>query len=313
MKTSISISISLLVLLFSSCEYDSYISDFDYTTAYFAYQNPVRTVFSDDLKIEVGVVMGGKRENKVAETVKYRIAPELLSDASIVRNNKFTLLPADYYKLSNANEITIPVGDFVGKVTLELDTEKFLHDPLATQRTYALPLLITETSLDSVLRGDVANNIARKDYTVIVIKYISKFHGIYYHRGLREKYDTSGSLVDVLRYVTEEQEEEYVANIVWNLHTVDARTLLTNGLGEHNTANNKTYGLTLSLENGNTVSISAIPESEITDIQDLGNSRYDEKSKSFYLNYQYTDTENSKFVMKDTLIFRNDGLKLELW
>lgn len=312
MKTRILFILLIAFTLVSCEEYEDYISDFDYTSTYFAYQNPVRTVFSDNLSIEIGAVLAGKRENKKEEKVGFRIAEELLTDASIVGNKKFTLLPADYYNLSNSSEMIIPKGEFVGTVTLNLNAEKFLSDPLATSNNYALPLLITSTSLDSVIVGDAQQGIPRKDYTIVVIKYIDKHHGIYYHRGQRVKYDSAGKIVDVLRYVTEEQEEEYIQNVVWDMFTVNAGTLRTNGVGEHTTASGKTYALDISVSDDNKVVINGVSNSLISDIKDLGNSVYNEEDKSFYLNYQYMKDE-FKYVMKDTLYFRNDGLKLELW
>lgn len=305
--------ILLISYLLTACEkYEDYITDFDYTSTYFAYQNPVRTVFSDNLNIEIGAVLAGKRDNKKDETVTFKIAEELLADASIVGKNKFTLLPSDYYTLSNNSEMVISKGEFVGKVTLSLNADKFLSDPLATKNSYALPLLITSTSLDSIIVGDAEQGIPRKDYTIVVVKYIDKDHGIYYHRGQRKKYDSTGKLVDVLRYVTEDQEDEYIQNVVWNMFTVNAGTLRSNGVGEHTTASGKNYGLDVSVSNDNKVSIKGYESSLIPNIVDLGSSVYNKEDKSFYLNYQY-EKDGFKYIMSDTLYFRNDGLKLELW
>lgn len=313
MKTKFFI-VSLIVVMLSSCEkYDSYIDDFNYTTVYFAYQNPVRTVFSNNLQFDIGVAMGGVRTNSANQTADFVIAPELLTDAGIVGTNNFTLLPADYYTLSSSSQFVIPKGDFVGKVRVILNKEKFLTDPLATGKTYALPIKITDTSLDSILTGNATKGIARKDYTIVVVKYISQYHGIYYHRGQRSKYDASNNLVNTVRYVTPDQEDEYVQNVVWNFKTLKADSIQSSGVGEFYSSSSKNYGLNLKILTDNTVRITGNPSSLIPNIQDLGNSLYDATKKSFYLNYQYTDVDNMRYVMKDTLIFRNDGLSLELW
>ena len=313
MKTKFFIAF-LMLLMVSSCEkYESYINDFDYTTVYFAYQNPVRTVFSNNLKFDIGVAMGGVRDNKYNETADYVIAPELLANVSVVGNNNFTLLPADYYTLSNDSQFVIPKGDFVGKIRVTLNQEKFLADPLAIGKTYALPIRITGTSLDSILTGNAGKGIARKDYTIVVVKYISQFHGIYYHRGQRSKYDAGNNLINTLRYVTEDQEDEYIQNVIWNFKTLKADSIQTSGVGEFYSTSSKNYSLNLKMLTDNTVQIIGNPSSLIPNVQDLGNSVYDVAKKSFYLNYQYVDVDNMKYVMKDTLIFRNDGLVLELW
>ncbi|NDP20405.1 MAG: DUF1735 domain-containing protein [Paludibacter sp.] len=313
MKTKFFIAF-LMVLMVSSCEkYESYIDDFDYTTVYFAYQNPVRTVFSNNLQFDIGVAMGGVRENTSNKTADFVIAPELLADASVVGSNNFTLLPADYYTLSNNEQFVIIKSDFVGKIKVTLNREKFLADPLTTGKTYALPIRITDTSLDSILTGNAGKGIARKDYTIVVVKYISQHHGIYYHRGQRSKYDASNILINTQRYVTEKQEDEYVQNVVWNFKTLKADSIQSSGVGEFYSSSSKNYALNLKILTDNKVQIIGNPSSLIPNVQDLGNSVYDVAKKSFYLNYQYTDVDNMKYIMKDTLTFRNDGLTLELW
>lgn len=313
MKTKFFIA-SLIVMILSSCEkYDGYIDDFNYTTVYFAYQNPVRTVFSNNLQFDIGVAMGGVRSNSANQTADFVIAPELFTDAGIVGTNNFTLLPAEYYTLSNNSQFVIPKGDFVGKVRVTLNNEKFLTDPLATGKIYALPIKITNTSLDSILTGNTTKGIARKDYTIVVVKYISQYHGIYYHRGQRSKYDASNNLINTLRYVTADQEDEYVQNVIWNFKTLKADSIQSSGVGEFYSTSSKNYSLNLKMLTDNTVQIIGNPSSLIPNVQDLGNSVYDAAKKSFYLNYQYTDVDNMRYVMKDTLIFRNDGLSLELW
>ena len=48
----------LCVLLISSC-YEDYTKDYNYSTAYFASQKPLRTVIADrDMPIRVGVAIG---------------------------------------------------------------------------------------------------------------------------------------------------------------------------------------------------------------------------------------------------------------
>lgn len=59
---------SLLIVVFltsmTSC-YEDYIKDFDYNSVYFTYQTNVRTfVVGEGMQINVGVALGGIRENK---------------------------------------------------------------------------------------------------------------------------------------------------------------------------------------------------------------------------------------------------------
>lgn len=276
----------------------------------------MRTVFSDNLSIEIGVVLGGKRENATDEKVTFAIVPELLEDAGYVGGNSFTLLPSDYYSLSDGNTIVIPEGKFLGTVKLTLNPDKFLSDPLAISRTYALPVRITGSTTDRILTADLENDVEGKDYTIIVIKYISQYQGVYYHRGERYAYDPSGNLLDVLKYVDGHEEDVYVKNLVWNLTTVDASGLLTDGVAEF-LSDTKKYSMKLTVKDDGSVAITDNPESgssEITNITDSGDSRYDRESKTFYLNYEYTDAATgNRYVMKDILRYRNTEMSLELW
>jgi hypothetical protein len=309
MKTKIIMVILFAMSLTSCTKYDDFTNDYEYTAVYFAYQNPIRTLFANNLNLEVGVVLGGKRENNKQEEATFRIAPELLSDPDIVGSNNFTLLPENYYTLGNPSRMIIKKGELIGTVSVNID-ESFLSDPLATQNTYALPFLLTETSADSILSGDV--NKPRKDYTILLIKYINEHHGVYYHRGVRKQYDAGGALVDELSYASN-LPQEFVQNIVWNVNTVNATTLKTNGVAEFTTGSSNTYSLILTHAVDDKVSITAGADSQITNIIDNGNSLFDKAKKAYYLNYEYTDTNNRRNVMVDTLFFRNDGLKLELW
>lgn len=170
MKAKLIFLLTVILSLTSCQKYEDFIEDYDYSTTYFAYQRPIRTVFSDDPSIEIGVVLGGKRENKIDERVTFQIEPEMLQNVDYVGNNQFKLLPEDYYSLSDNHTIIIPKGKFLGTIKLTLNKEKFLTDPLAVENTYALPIRITESSTDQILKGDVEAGIEAKDYTIIVIK-----------------------------------------------------------------------------------------------------------------------------------------------
>ena len=108
----------------------------------------------------------------------------------------------------------------------------------------------------------------------------------------------------------------YIKNLVWNLGTINASSLTTDGIAEFLSGTSK-YSMFLHVNEDNSVSISdnLIPgSSQITGIKDLGASKYDREKKQFYLNYEYTDAASGiRYVMADTLIYRNTEMKLELW
>ncbi|WP_167613731.1 DUF1735 domain-containing protein [Maribellus sediminis] len=306
-------TIALIALVFAACEkYEDFTNDYEYSNVYFAYQNPVRTVLTDDLSFKVGVVMGGKRTNNVDEQVTFELAPELLNDPDIVGDNNFTMLPSNYYTLSSANNITIERGEIVGFVTVDLNRELFLADSLCLDKNYALPFLIKETTLDSILVGSEELSIPRKDYSIVVVKYHHKTHGVYYHRGNRTQYKADGSTIDTVISYIPAGHNIYEPDIAWKIQTNDANSLHTNGIAEFpKNGDDNDYSLKINHPENDQISIEAGMNSVITGVTDLGSS-YDSENKVYYLNYQYT-IDNIKNVMNDTLSFRDDMLSLELW
>ena len=116
MKAKLIFLLTVILSLTSCQKYEDFIEDYDYSTTYFAYQRPIRTVFSDDPSIEIGVVLGGKRENKIDERVTFQIEPTMLQNVDYVGNNQFKILPEDYYSLSDNHTIIIPKGKFLGTI-----------------------------------------------------------------------------------------------------------------------------------------------------------------------------------------------------
>jgi len=306
-------TIALIALIFASCEkYEDFTNDYEYSNVYFAYQNPVRTVLTDDLSFKVGVVIGGKRTNEMDEQVTFELASELLNDPDIIGDNSFTMLPPNYYTLSSDNNITIEKGEIVGFVTVELNEDLFLSDPLCLGNTYALPFLIKETTLDSILVGSEAISIPRKDYSIVVVKYHHRTHGEYYHRGTRTQYKADGAMVDTIVSYIPKGHSIYEPDIAWKIQTFDSNSLLTDGIAEFpKDGDDNEYALKINHPDNDLITVEAGNNSVITDITDLGSS-YDAENKVYYLNYEYT-LDNIKNVMNDTLSFRDDMLFLELW
>lgn len=288
-------------------EYEDYLVDYKFSAVYFATQRPLRTIVAyDDMQFKVGVALAGKRENNSEEWASYTIAPELLSDPEVMDGNTFTLLPSEYYTLSNTEQMVVPEGKFIGDVTVTLNREAFTSDPLAHQNTYALPLKLVETSADSILSGtyDQDGNVLTlpKNYTVVVVKYISPLHGVYYHKGVQKEYDGTGTLVSETVY----NEADLSQNATWNLTTLGLDTVLTSGAGAGNEA------LKLTRNADNTVTVEA-GNAAITVTE--GSGTYDEEKRAFYLDYVFTDGTRT-FDVVDTLIIRQapeEDLRFEEW
>ncbi|KAA5825133.1 DUF1735 domain-containing protein [Algibacter amylolyticus] len=297
----------LLLVLATSCEpYEDFIKDFDTTTVYFASQKPLRTIVAyEDMQFKVGVALGGKRSNDTDEYANFVIDPSLLSDVDGASG--FTLLPESYYTLSNANKMIIPKGKFIGDITVTLNRELFTTDADATTNTYALPLRITESSLDSIGGIGPDGNIlpSPKDHTILVVKYISPYHGTYYHKGAQKELDASGAVVNEVTY----NNADLVKNQTWDLKTIDRNSVITPGVGANT---NEKFIMNID-ETTSTVSFELAPGSNVTDFS--GTGTYNSVTRAFNIEYSYT-LNGKDFEVIDSLIIRRppeQDLAFEEW
>ena len=202
--------LSLLCVLCASC-YNSENEFPDYeegTTAYFAYQFPVRTlVLGNDIydnsldnehKCRIWSTMGGAYGGRNAEV-------DFVVDESLCDNLWFVdgggnpstpvlPMPTSYYSL--ASNVIPYNGDTRGYVEVQF-TDAFFNDPKAVENTYVIPLLMTEAhGIDHILTGTPhigfspvrTNldewNILAKDYVLYCVKYMNPWQGKYIRRGV---------------------------------------------------------------------------------------------------------------------------------
>ncbi|HTN20503.1 MAG TPA: DUF1735 domain-containing protein [Pelobium sp.] len=286
--------IILTVFVLGSCKkYDSYVSDFDFSVVYFASQKPLRTIVADDdMSFKVGVTLAGVRNNKTDQIVKYRIDPTLFNSVPGAFN--YEVLPASYYTITDNSTMVIKKGELIGDVTVTLNKALFTADPDALQKIYALPLRIVSTTTDSILIGN--SNVPAKDYTILVVKYISPYHGTYYHKGKQTKLSDNS--------VTVYSKKDLSQNATFAMLTNSLNSIKTPGAGTSS-------GVPLDLTIDNTsVAISGNLANEVS-----GSGTYNPENKTFYLNYNYKNGAN-KYSVVDTLILRQDpelDLRFEEW
>lgn len=178
------------------------------TTAYFAYQNPVRTlVLGNDIydntldnahKCRIWATMGGAYGGRDA-------VADIAVDESLCNNLYFTdeggnaaepvrPLPTSYYQLS-ANSIPYN-GDARGYVEVQF-TDAFFNDEKAAQNTYVIPLVMTGVrGIDKILTGTPREGLSpsrtntedwdvlAKDYVLYLVKYMNPWQGKYIRRGV---------------------------------------------------------------------------------------------------------------------------------
>jgi hypothetical protein len=206
----------VLVAVFTACNKDWSFPDYKYTTVYFPYQSPVRTivlgedVFDNTLdnqhKFMVMATMGGVYENKKDVVLGIAVDPTLGAKLKFgtATGDSVYVLPANYFSLPKDAKITIPAGSVMGGLEVQL-TDAFFQDPKAIKNAYVLPLKITSVSnADSVLSGRtdkaspdprVAGDwvIAPKNFTLYAVKYINPYHGFYLRRGITEVKGNGGN------------------------------------------------------------------------------------------------------------------------
>ena len=204
------LALGVLSLTLASCyNSDREFPDFEGgTTAYFAYQYPVRTlVLGNDIydnsldnehKCRIWSTMGGAYGGRDASV-------DIVVDESLCDNLYFTdeggnaaapvlPMPTAYYQLqSNA----IPYnGDARGYVEVQF-TDAFFNDEKAVGNSYVIPLLMRSvTGIDHILTGTPREgltpsrtntedwDILAKDYVLYCVKYMNPWQGKYIRRGV---------------------------------------------------------------------------------------------------------------------------------
>lgn len=178
------------------------------TTAYFAYQDPVRTVIlGNDIydntldnahKIQIWATMGGAYKGRDGYA-------EIAVDNSLCDNLYFVddagnaadpvlPMPESYYKLASNN---IPYnGDVRGYVEVQLN-DAFFQDAKSIENTYVIPLVMKSvTGIDHILTGTAREGVTPvrtnesdwevlpKDYVLYCVKYMNPWQAKYIRRGV---------------------------------------------------------------------------------------------------------------------------------
>ncbi len=197
-----------LALTSASCNQDHEFPDFEGgTTAYFAYQDPVRTlVLGNDIydnsldnahKCQIWATMGGayKGRNAVADIVVDESLCDNLwfIDAGGNPSTPVLPMPKNYYSLASN---TITYNGPRGYVEVQF-TDAFFNDPKAIENTYVIPLLMTGVKgIDRILTGTPREGLSparpdleswdvlAKDYVLYCVKYMNPWQGKYIRRGV---------------------------------------------------------------------------------------------------------------------------------
>lgn len=289
-----------LVIFMTSC-YEDFENDFHTTYSYFASQKPLRTLVDGEVQsIKVGVAFGGNREVNPSDWAKFSIEPSLLSDFPDLK-----ILPDEYYELSDNETMTINNPNLaIADVTVSFKDDFFNLDD-AYSRTYAIPFKLTDHSKDEIGK-DANGNL--KDYSLVVVKCVNKYHGNYFHR-ITITNDKTGE--EVLK----SDNNDLSANDVVSLSSINRNTI------EYvNAKADEGLKIRIAIEEDGTVDISKSGSVDIIEpvavfVPDAESLEFVGKQPKFKLTYKYIK-DGITYKVDEELIRRQNpenDLRFEEW
>lgn len=325
----------IIVIVMAACQNQEQVfPDYAYTTSYFPYQTPVRTLILGDydladnskdnkLQFSIGVVMGGVFDNKKDRKVGYIVDTNLVKNLYDATGERIQVLSPENYTLSPSGTMTIPAGSLNGFIDVQLK-DAFLNDTLAIKNHYVIPLVLTTSETDSILKGKtdrvgadrrIASHwtVQPKDYTLFGIKFINPFHGKYLNRGVDVIKKADGTLVSTIPYSTKFIED----NEIRYLQTRNRNQVLLIGAVRRTAGSPGNFRALLTFDGNNNCVITKDPSStyNVTGtgkfIQN-GDEWGGQKRNQIIINYQITDAVNAEFhTATDTLVIRDRDVRLE--
>jgi len=332
MKNIIFVSLIGFLLLTSCQNQDIEFPNYKYTTVYFAYQSPVRTlimgtdyVYDNSMdtahQCMIYATMGGVYSNTVKRTLDVVVDNSLCSNLTFetATGTKVLPMPSNYYTLPSNMQIVIPSGSLMGGLKVQL-TDAFFADTLAIKNSYVIPLRITKVAnADSILSGTaIVANASRfiaadwavlpKDYILYAVKYKNQWDADYLRRGSEIGLDTT--VIYHQNYVESDQ-------VVSSAATISMTQLLLSLNGKTKGNLNLPFQLLLTFDKTGNCSIS---NSVSTLYSITGSGKYVKKGDAWgnqprdvlYLKYQ-VNFGTSIHSMTDTLVMRDRNEKMELF
>jgi Family of unknown function (DUF5627)/Domain of unknown function (DUF1735) len=326
----------LVLLLFVACQNEiNTFDDYAFSSTYFSYQTPVRTLVLGDYDLvdntkdnnhqfSIGVTIGGLYNNSKDRKVNFIVDELLAQNLYTDKGDTIVALPKVYYSLSSMGTIVVPKGKMQGYVDVQL-TDAFFNDPNSIKNHYVIPLRIISAETDSILKGvplisnpDRRNagnwSVLPKDYTLYVVKYVNPYHGKYLTRGKDIVY-SNGIKVDSISY-----RKKYVENDeIWSLTTVGLqKVLLTSSLRKSSgSVGNFKMELNFTDQTNCTlkeVTGSAYPIIGTGKFIKNGDSWGGKNRNVIYLSYSVIETTTTATLLhnvKDTLVLRDRAVILE--
>jgi len=305
--------------------------NYKYTTVYFAYQSPVRTlvlgndVFDNTLdnehKCSIMATMGGVYQNAKDVSIAVSVDPGLCNNLTFDQGGDSVIaMPSNYYSLPKDMTIHIPSGNVMGGMEVQL-TDAFFADPRSITNTFVIPLVMTKvTGADSILSGksDLGHPDPRivgdwitapRNYILYAIKYINPWHGNYLRRGSEAIKDNAGDTTVI--YHTQYVETDQVCSM--GTQSMSADSLLLNAKSRTNV--DMPFQLQLIFDNNGKCDIKGQPTASYVvtgngEFVKGGDSWGNQKRDVLHLKYT-VDFGTSVHTFTDTLVIRDRGVKFE--
>ncbi|WP_153637945.1 DUF5627 domain-containing protein [Prolixibacter sp. NT017] len=338
MKRIFYILLIALPFLMSACHNQDWsFPDYKYTTVYFPYQAPVRTlVLGKDIydntldnahKCKIMATMGGVYNNNVDRILHIEV------DNSLCDNLKFDdasgddviAMPSNYYTLSSDKQLVIPADSIVGGIEVQL-TDAFFADPRSIKNTFVIPVRITSVeNADSILSGKSSMDnpdprvaadwtIVPKNYILYGVKYVNPWNGSYLRRGVDDVKGNGGnsSLDTTIVYHQEYTvDDEVVTAKTLSMDEVSI-VLKTVNKGD---ATEMPFELRIKVDDSGKCTVSNPDSAGYTitgsgDFVENGDSWGGEKHDVMHLKYN-VDFGTTTHSFTDTLVIRDRNVKME--
>jgi hypothetical protein len=328
--------IIVVAVVYSSCSSkDVSFPNYKYSTVYFPYQSPIKTlVLGEDIydntmdnehKCLVMATMGGVYKNNKDITINVSVDDTLGSNLKFDQNGDTVIvMPSNYYSLPKSMNITIPAGSTMGGLEVQL-TDAFFADPRSIKNTFIIPLRMNSVqNADSILSGKSSLSspdprrvsdwiTVPKNYTLYAVKYINPWHGNYLRRGVEEVKGADGntSLDTTISYHAPYVEKDEVCSVVTT--ALDQNSISLNAKTKDNV--NIPFQMILKFDNQGKCTITNSDSAYYTlsgtgEFVKKGDMWGNEQRDVLHLKYQVnfgTTTHN----FTDTIVLRERGVKMD--
>jgi len=323
-----------IIYICSSCSKNKDVTfpNYKYTTVYFPYQSPVRTlvlgndIFDNTLdnahKCTIEATLGGVYQNSKDVSILVAVDNSLCNNLNFDQTGTSTVIamPANYYTLPKDMKISIPAGKVSGGMEVQL-TDAFFADPRSITNTFVIPLRMNSViNADSILQGKttmaspdprVAANwsVVPKNYVLYAVKYINPWQGNYLRRGAEAIKDNVGDTT--ILYHTAYVETDQLCSAGTLSLTKDS--ILLNAKSRTNV--NTPFQLVLVFDNNGKCTITgpATASYSLTGTGEFvkgGDSWGNQPRDVLHLKYA-VNFGTSAHSFTDTLVMRDRGVKFE--